>query len=104
MNAVNVTEVIDRLVRVGNADPRTVDAGLSGLLGTVIEVRPTDMSTAWRAAAIRARYYHRKDRDLSLADCVLIATADAGDTIATGDGHVASTARAEGIEVLRLRR
>jgi rRNA-processing protein FCF1 len=57
---------------------------------------------ATRAADIRARHYHWRDRDLSLADCFVIAAARPGDAVATSDSAVAHVARAEGLDVLAL--
>lgn len=102
MNAVNLTEVLDHLARVRRVDEGRLRSAMSGLLGGLIEVLPVDEGAAWRAAAIRARHYHRTERDLSLADCILIASAGPDDTIATADEHVASTARSEGIDVRKL--
>jgi PIN domain nuclease of toxin-antitoxin system len=103
MNTVNLAEVIDQMVRVVGADARTLESALSGLVAGPIDVMSVDEASAWRAATIRARHYHRKERDLSIADCILIATAGPGDTIATGDADVEATAHSEGIDVLRLR-
>lgn len=61
---------------------------------------------AWRPArrsgSLRARYYHRGECDLSLADCILLASAGDGERIATTDPAVATVARAEGIDVVAL--
>jgi PIN domain nuclease of toxin-antitoxin system len=102
MSAVNLTEVLDHLARVRRVDDRRLRSAMSGLLGGLVEVLPVDESIAWRAASIRARHYHRSERDLSLADCILIASAGPEDTIATADAHVATTARSEGIDVRKL--
>ena len=102
INAVNLAEVLDQLARVDRLDMREVAEALSGLIGGPFDVSAADEPVAWRAATIRARHYHRKDRDLSFADCILIASAGPEDVIATADGDVAGAARAEGIEVRKL--
>jgi rRNA-processing protein FCF1 len=65
-------------------------------------VHPVDESVAWRGALLRARHYHRSTSALSLADCVLVASAGPDDSIATADPAVATAARAEGIDVIAL--
>ena len=102
MTTVNLAEVIDVLGRVhlvGEEELRaTVEPHLSEVVSTVL---PTQ-DDAWRAAAIRTRYYDRGGCPLSLADCFLIAATGPGDSIATADVPVAETARAEGIDVVPL--
>ncbi len=102
INTVNLAEVLDQLARVDRVDMREVEGALSGLIGGPVAVATTDEPMSWRVAEIRARYYDRKERDLSLADCFLLASAGPDDVIATADGDVASAAREEGIEVRRL--
>ncbi len=97
MSAVNLAEILDQLIRVDRLETRDVSEALSGLIGGPITVLSVDESVAWRTAEIRARHYRRKDSDLSLADCVLIASAGPDDEIATADPAVAKAARAEGI-------
>jgi predicted nucleic acid-binding protein len=75
------------------AEPR-----MEGLIG-VVDVTADD---AWRVAELRERYYHARRSALSWADCVLLAAAQAGDTIVTADHALATAARAEGIEVVGL--
>lgn len=57
---------------------------------------------AVRAADVRVRQYSRRDRDVSLADCIVIATAGPGEAVATSDRALARVARAEGLDVLAL--
>ena len=64
---------------------------------------PSGAPEAWRAADLRARYYFRKARALSLADCLLLAHAAIGvDEIATADNAAAEVARSEGLSVIPL--
>jgi hypothetical protein len=71
---------------------------LDGTLGSV----PLDLVRARRAAAIRARHYHRTARPLSLADAILVASAGPGDHIATADPDVLAVAEAEAIATIVL--
>jgi PIN domain nuclease of toxin-antitoxin system len=102
LDTVNLAEVLDQLIRVDRLEGSEVAESLSGLIGGPIVVSAADEPVAWRAAAIRARHYRRKDSDLSLADCILIASAGPDDTIATADAAIARAARTEGIELRRL--
>jgi predicted nucleic acid-binding protein len=57
-----------------------------------------------RAGLLRAGHYHRKNRAVSLADCVAAETArPAGSLLATADPHLLDMCRAEGIAVIPLR-
>lgn len=63
---------------------------------------PLDFGVAWRAGEIRAAHYRRKSTALSLADCVLLASAGPENEIATSDRAVAATARKLDIAVIPL--
>lgn len=102
INAVNFAEALDVLARVQRLDMQDIAEAISGLIGGPLLVTPIDETAAWRAAAIRSRHYHRKERALSLADCLLIACAGPDDQIATADADVAGTAHSEGISVRTL--
>jgi rRNA-processing protein FCF1 len=56
-----------------------------------------------RAGLLRARHYHRRDRAISLADCVAAELARRnGSAVATSDPHLLDTCAAEGISVIAL--
>ncbi len=76
----------------------TLDPLLEGPLTPV----PLDIAVARRAAEIRVRHYHRSARPISLADAVLIASAKAGDRVATADPDVLAVALAEKVETVSL--
>jgi PIN domain nuclease of toxin-antitoxin system len=100
--STNLAEVVDGLVRKEGWRGDDVAARLGTVVGSSVKVAPVDETTGWRAGLLRARYYHREECDLSLADCVLLASAGPDDGIATADPAVASVARAEGIELVAL--
>jgi predicted nucleic acid-binding protein len=102
MPAPCVAEVVDKLIRRHGIDPARLGATLNPLLAESITVLGVDASLAWRAGELRARHYDRKTAALSLADCVLLATAGSDDEIATSDGAVADTAHKLGIAVIPL--
>ena len=96
LTPLGVAEVIDHLVRLAGAseDEAALDlAQLDLLHGT-----PVDAATALQAGILRARHYHRRNRAVSLADCVLAAIARAlDDTVATADPHLLDLCRDEHI-------
>jgi len=75
---------------------------LGPLLDEALTVLAVDQRTAWRAGELRAAHYHRVDSALSLADCLLLASAGADDRIATSDRAVAATAHRLGIGLVPL--
>jgi PIN domain nuclease of toxin-antitoxin system len=100
--ATNLAEVVDGLVRKEGWPLADIVERLGAVVGPIVDLRPVTDVVGWRAGILRARYYHRNECALSLADCVLIASAGDGESIATADLAVAAVARAEGIEVLPL--
>ena len=75
---------------------------LDPLLEGPLTAVPLDSAVARRAAEIRARHYHRSSRPISLADAVLIASAQQGDRIATADPDVLAVANAEKLDSVAL--
>ena len=62
-----------------------------------------DDGTARLAGAVRARHYHARQRPISLADCLALATALVlQDVLVTSDPHLLNTAIAEGCRVRAL--
>jgi PIN domain nuclease of toxin-antitoxin system len=98
----NLVEVLDVSQRVyGVPIPRAVEV-LEPLLEGPLTALPLDFAVARRAAEIRARHYHRSSRPISLADAVLIGSAELGDRIATADPDVLAVANAEKLESVTL--
>lgn len=85
-------------VRVHGLPLERAQAVLALLLEETIEVVPLDQRIAERAAVVRVRRYHRRRSPISLADAILLASAGAGDRIATADPAVLAVAAAEGVE------
>lgn len=75
---------------------------LNPLFGGVITEVPLDTRRARRAAEIRVAHYHRSRRPISLADAILLASADPEDRIATSDPDVLAVAEAEQLNTLPL--
>jgi predicted nucleic acid-binding protein len=98
-NLVEVLDVSQRLYSVPTSRTlETLEPLLEGPLTAVV----LGFTVARRAADIRARHYHRSSRPISLADAVLIGSAESGDRIATADPDVLAVAEAEAIESIVL--
>jgi predicted nucleic acid-binding protein len=97
-----LAEVVDTLVRNHQIERELVARDLGVLIDEVVAVVSTDLRIAWRAGELHAEHYDRNTTDLSLADCVLLATACSGDEIASSDAAVVSTAGKLGIGVVPL--
>lgn len=102
MATANLIEVVDRLERVRKVPPERVRPVLEGVLGNAVRLIDLTPARAWRAAELRRAHYHRSRSPISLADSVLLATADPEYEVATADPHVITVARAEGIGVIVL--
>lgn len=101
LTALGVAEVIDHLLRLMgvNEDEAVLDLAQLGLLpGTNVGTR-----LAMAAGVLRAGHYHRKDRAVSLADCVAAETARTNRCVlATADAHLLDLCHHEGIDVEAL--
>ena len=101
MSAVGVVEVLDRLIRIAGLEPDVAVLGLAEL--RLLEPAPLHGVVARRAGLLRAAHYDRRTRSVSLADCVLAATAQTSSgSVATADPHLLELCHAEGIEVVAL--
>jgi len=98
--AINLAEALDVLERRERIPAEALREALEGLPLRILTAAEPE---AWRAASLRARNYHRRRRPVSIADCFLLAAAEVGDAVATGDAALLDAARAEGIEVVDLR-
>lgn len=98
----NVIEAIDVTARREGLPPTRTRSILEPLFDGPLTVFALDLQVAWRAAELRAAYYDRGRRLLSLADCILLATAGASHRIATADRSVLEVADAEGIAIESL--
>ena len=101
LTALGVAEVLDHLVRlVGvDEDEAVLDIAQLGL------AEPFSVSAplATRAGLLRAHHYNRRDRAISLADCVAAEVARfAKSPLATSDPHLLDTCAAEGIKYVVL--
>lgn len=101
LTPLGTAEVLDHLVRVIGVDEDDAMLDLAQL--TLAEPVPVDAEVGARAGRLRARHYHRRDRAVSLADCVAVETAAVrGVALASADPHLLNMCTAEGIEVVAL--
>ena len=101
LTPLGVAEVVDRRIRLDEADLETVVMELMEF-GRA-EPAPRESQTAARAGALRARHYHRTTRSVSLADCVVAETARAARArVATSDPHLLDLCVDEGIPTIPL--
>ncbi|HXF71163.1 MAG TPA: PIN domain-containing protein [Actinomycetota bacterium] len=98
----NLAEVLDVARRVHGLPIDRAWEVLEPLFDGTLAPVPLDVGVARRAAEVRARHYHRSARPISLADAVLVASAQPGDRIATADPDVLAVATAEGIGTVAL--
>ena len=84
-----------------DADEATVRMQL--LVEAGVHIIPVDETLAGRAGELRARHYRRGISDISLADCIALATSLSLSTpLATSDPALAQAARAEGCAIVAL--
>jgi len=103
VSAANVAEIVDVLVRFRSQEIAPVEERLDWLVAGGLEVIAVDDRLARRAGAVRSRHYHARQRPISLADCLALATALAlDDVLATSDPHLLDTATVEGCRVRAL--
>ena len=102
ISTVSIAEVLDVLTRRAGLPWNDVELVLAGLLAEALEPVAPDVRVAHRAADVRRRYFDRRSRRISLADCFVVATAQPGDRLATGDRLLLDVARSEGLDVIDL--
>lgn len=103
MSAVNLAEVLDRLIRVAGQQEQKVAERVEWLVSGGLEVVPADDRIGRLAGLLRARHYHHREAPVSLADCVTLATAiSLQQRLATADPALAIVARRTGVDLVPL--
>jgi predicted nucleic acid-binding protein len=96
ITTVNAAEVLDHLIRIRRADPDEAVLDLEQLgLHTIV----VDEQIGLHAGLLRARHYHARTRQVSLADCIAAAAvllAPDVDALATADADLLDLIDAEG--------
>ena len=102
MSVANAAEVVDVLVRLRGLAADEAQAVVLSFLDELAAPVPVSLEIALDAGAIRGAASARHQLDVSLADCIAIATAGPGGSVATSDPALATIARAEGVELIAL--
>lgn len=102
ITTTNLAELYDQLVRRVGLSSEAIDAHVQPLLDESLALRPLDRERAIRAGLIRAQLYRKRTAELSLADCVLLASLEQDDAVATADAPLARAARRLGHAVTAL--
>ncbi len=103
ISTVNLSESIDVLGRVHGIGEEDIRSVVDPLLVDTLTVDAPGGEDAWSAAALRGKHYTRAVREVSLADCFLLATAARLEaSVATADPAVAAAARDESLELVAL--
>jgi len=100
--SINLAEALDVLQRRDGVEESFLRTILDPLFRMFLTVRPVGSRAAWRAAALRKMYYAKKQSEVSLADCVLVAAARSADVIATSDIPLLQMATGEGVATIEL--
>lgn len=104
ISSLNLAEAADVLHRTRGIETTQTKRVVASLTPGVMAVVDVDEGCAWRAATLRTIHYRRRSSELSLADCVLLATAYPGrDSVATSDAPVLRAALREGLGAIPLR-
>lgn len=103
VSALSLGEILDVLVRRRGVVAADAAERLSWLkIGGLVAV-PVDEEIALLAGEIHARHFHPRQRAVSLADCVALATAlSLHDRLATGDRALIEMAAEEGCAVIAI--
>lgn len=102
VTSANLAETLDVSQRVHGLPISRAMETLDPLLDDVLTTIPLDAAMAQAAAEMRSKHYHRSRRPISLADAVLLASAQPDRRIATADPDVLAVAQEEGIETIAL--
>lgn len=97
LTQTGVAEVVDHLVRVLGLDED--EAAIEVATLDLREPPPLDVDLMVRVGLLRARQYHRRERPVSLADCVAAEVARSeGSGLATADPDLLDLCHEEGID------
>lgn len=98
----NLIEVFDVIGRQHGFPVSRVSEIVEPLFAGSLSLVDLDEDLARQAAELRVEHYHRSRSPLSLADVILLASAQRGDRIATADPDILKTAASLEIETIKL--
>lgn len=103
MSTINVAEVVDVLIRKHGSNEQDVIDGIGLLIQAGLSIEPLSARQALAAGALRSRYFDRRTRSVSMADCVAVSlAAEAGEPVVSSDRALLAMATAEGIAVVEI--
>lgn len=97
-----LSEVVDQLIRRNGIPAEEVVDCLEPLIDASLGILPIENRIGWQAGEYRGVYYSRNSCALSLADCLVLASATLEDEIATSDPALAAIARDLELTVISL--
>ena len=101
ISSANVAEIVDVLIRGAGQRGDDVLEKIDWLVAGGLRILPLDDETARLTGHLRATYYDRRARPVSLGDCFALATAIRLDeALVTADPVLVGIARAEGCTVI----
>ncbi|MFT3853136.1 MAG: PIN domain-containing protein [Ilumatobacteraceae bacterium] len=101
LTPLGVAEILDRMVRLADADPDDIVLDVAAL--DLLDAEPLSAAVAMRAGLLRARRYHRTRCAVSLADCVVVEVVREHDaSVCTSDPHLLDVCQHEGISAIPL--
>ncbi len=101
LTALGLAEILDVMIRVGKADrdELLLDLATLGLL----DAEATTPEIAIDAAGLRSFYYRKRTCEVSLADCIVVATARSLEApVVTSDHPMLDVCHAERIGVIPI--
>lgn len=104
LHALVIAELTDVLIRRAGIEPARVQATIEQFIeasdSALIVLEP---ELARRAGELRARYYSKSKRPLSMTDCALVITASERNLkLVTSDLHLVEVAAAEDVTIKSL--
>lgn len=99
-SVLDLAEVVDNLVRLSQVRATHIGSVIDALLADGLQPIACDVGIARRAGEIRAANYRKATMEVSLADCVAVATAESvGGTLVTSDAELVQLASRLGVPV-----
>lgn len=102
--SVNLAETYDRAIRLKAIPIDDLDHVIDDLVTErSLTILGLDHALARRAGQLRAEYYDRNERRVSMADCIAAATTERlRDTLVTADAHLVRLAQQIEVDVIPL--
>lgn len=101
ISTINLAEVVDVLMRKHGSGREDVIDAVDLLLSAGLLIDPLSARQSLAAGSLRARYFDKRHRPISMADCAAIALAsEVSEPLAATDRALLEVAALEGVEAL----